>query len=276
MPRRQKAEPLTALNADPYDLYQRSVQTPDVEIEMLNKMYRKLRGRLPLTLREDFCGTALLCADWVKSRPDRTATGIDLDPVPLKWGREHNIAPVGEAAKRITIHQKNVLDVRSGGFDIGVAFNFSYWVFKKRADMLAYFKAVHASLGKEGMFCLDFYGGWEAGQEIEESRRVVSQKGDGGFWYLWDQSQFNPIDSSAVNHIHFRFKDGSRLQKAFTYEWRLWSIIEIRELLLEAGFSKEIVYWEDEDEDRDGTGVWRPKTRAPNDPGWLAYVVGLK
>ena len=36
-------------------------------------------GRAPVTMREDFCGTAILSATWVLSSPDRKALGLDLD-----------------------------------------------------------------------------------------------------------------------------------------------------------------------------------------------------
>ena len=41
---------------------------------------------------------------------------------------------------------------------------------------------------------------------------------------------------------------------AFTYEFRMWSITEIRDLFEEAGFSKSLVYWEGFDEDGLGNG----------------------
>ena len=44
----------------------------------------------------------------------------------------------------------------------------------------------------------------------------------------------NPITHATTCHIHFKFPDGSKLKKAFTYEWRLWTAPEIRELLLVA------------------------------------------
>ena len=94
-----------------------------------------------------------------------------------------------------------------------------------------------------------------------------------GFTYVWDQDSFDPITHDVVNHIHFEFKDGTRLEKAFTYEWRFWTLPEIKELLLEAGFSDVTVYWDQaevgEDED------YRPSSRAENQPGWLAYLVAL-
>jgi hypothetical protein len=95
-----------------------------------------------------------------------------------------------------------------------------------------------------------------------------------GFTYVWDQDQFDPITHACTNHIHFEFKDGTKLKKAFTYEWRFWSIVEISELLTEAGFSEVRVYWDraEDGEDED----YRRTTKAENQPGWLAYIVALK
>jgi hypothetical protein len=36
------------------------------------------------------------------------------------------------------------------------------------------------------------------------------------------------------------------------------------------------VYWEDEDEDGEGTGVYRARKRAPNSGAWVAYIVAEK
>jgi hypothetical protein len=77
-------------------------------------------------------------------------------------------------------------------------------------------------------------------------------------------------------HIHFKFPDGSKIKKAFTYEWRLWTAPELRELLLEAGFSKATVYWEGEDEDGEGNGEFTPDEKGVADYAWIAYVVAEK
>ena len=56
-------------------------------------------------------------------------------------------------------------------------------------------------------------------------------------------------------HLHFNFPDGSRLEKAFTYEWRLWELDEVKAVLTEAGFAKVVVYFEelgDEEDEEDG------------------------
>jgi hypothetical protein len=238
-------------------------------------VYRKAYGRLPLTLREDFCGTAFFCAEWVRSQPDRTAIGIDLDQPTLDWGIAHNLAPLEEPGRRVKLLCQNVLDPVRQPSDVALGLNFSYWVFMTRDDMRAYFKGVHDSLSRQGMFFLDAYGGpysMEAMGEDEIERSAIK----GGFTYLWDQHEFNAIDHRVVNHIHFEFKDGSKLERAFTYEWRFWTLPELRELLAEAGFSKSHVYWEDEDEDGEGTGVYRARKRASNSGAWVAYIVAEK
>jgi hypothetical protein len=66
------------------------------------------------------------------------------------------------------------------------------------------------------------------------------------------------------------------IKKAFSYEWRLWSAPEIRELLLEAGFRKATVYWEGEDEDGDGNGEFTPDESGVADLAWIAYIVAEK
>ena len=58
---------------DIYDLYQQSVQAPGADIEFFERVYGELNDRSPLTLREDFAGTALLASEWAASHPERRA-----------------------------------------------------------------------------------------------------------------------------------------------------------------------------------------------------------
>jgi hypothetical protein len=141
--------------------------------------------------------------------------------------------------------------------------------------MRAYFKGVHASLNREGLLVLDAYGGPYSMEGMSESE-VERTKIKGGFTYVWDQHRVDAIDHSVVNYIHFEFKDGSKLERAFTYHWRFWTLPELRELLAEAGFSRSHVYWEDEDEEGEGTGVYRARKRADNAGAWVAYIVAEK
>jgi hypothetical protein len=98
-----------------------------------------------------------------------------------------------------------------------------------------------------------------------------------GFTYVWDQHKYDPVTGDVINHIHFRFPDGTKIDKAFSYEWRLWTIPEIREMLIEAGFGSVVVYWEGTDEDtEEGNGEWEAVEQGEACEGWIAYVVGVK
>lgn len=255
---------LTAKTADRHDLYQRSVQSADFEIDFFHRVFKKQRGRTAFTLREDFCGTALLSAAWVASHSERQAVGVDIDPKVLAWGKKHNIAPLNGAGARVSLVQQDVREVGQARFDIVNAMNFSYWIFRTRDELRHYFSCAHQSLVDDGVFFLDLYGGWDAQQPMPAPRKIR-----GGFTYVWDQASFDPITHEVVNHIHFEFKDGSKIRKAFTYEWRFWSLPEIKELLLEAGFKDVIIHWEKNDK-------YKPASRAENQPGWLAFLAALK
>lgn len=266
-----KAKPL-AERADRYQLYQKSVQDPDGDVQRVRRMYERLYGGTPRLLREDFCGTAAFAASWVKMHRDNRAWAVDLDPEPLAWGREHNLGKLRpEQLRRVTLIEGDVRTARSPKVDVLVAFNFSFFLFKRRQELLAYFRRAWANLKPRGMFAIDVYGGPESMEPREEKRRV------GGFTYVWDQYRYDPITHDATCHIHFHFRDGSRLRRAFSYHWRLWTVAELRELLEEAGFATTTVYWEGTiQETLEPNGVWRPREHADEDPSWVAYLVAGK
>ena len=264
-----KKQPRTARNSDRHELYQLSVQNVEHEEEFLTETFERIRGRRPMTLREDFCGTALACAQWVTDDPHRTAIGLDLDEEVLAWGQERNIDPLGQAASQVKLMKKNVLTVTKKKVEVLCAMNFSYFIFKKRKELLKYFDVVKRSLVSDGIFVMDCYGGSDA-QVVMEEKRAVD-----GFTYIWDQAAYNPITNEVLNHIHFGFRKGGRMSKAFTYDWRLWTPMEIRECLEEVGFRKVEVCWEQEDADGEETGEYLPQTEAETQPGWLAYIVAI-
>jgi len=261
-------KPKLADHADRYVLYEQSVQDVDTEIEFLKETFEEARGRGALSLREDFCGTAQVACKWAASDPQCTAIGVDLDPEPLAWGEEHNRTPLPEAVRRrVRFVEGNVLDAPGENLDLVIAMNFSYWIFEDRETLRHYFQSVRESLADDGMFLIDVFGGQEAYDTCKESRKV------GNFTYIWEQADFDPITSHAVCHIHFKFRDGSRLNRAFTYEWRLWTIPELRELLAEAGFSSSTVLWQGTDEETgEGNDVFEPAERGEPDPAWIAYI----
>jgi hypothetical protein len=164
----------------------------------------------------------------------------------------------------------DVLKARAAPADIVTAFNFSYWTFKTRPLMRQYFRKVHQGLTRQGVFIADAFGGYEACQVLKESRRV------GSFTYVWDQAEYLPVTGDLRCHIHFRFPDRSRLEKAFSYDWRLWTLPELQELLDEAGFRRSTIYWEGFDRYGNGNGEFRPEAKGEPDAGWIAYLVADK
>ncbi|MBN2886226.1 MAG: class I SAM-dependent methyltransferase, partial [Chromatiaceae bacterium] len=90
------------------------------------------------------------------------------------------------------------------------------------------------------------------------------------------QADFDPISARMRCHIHFRFDDGSALERAFRYEWRLWTLPEIRELLAEAGFGRIEVYWQGWDAEGEPDGNFRPVERGTADAAWIAYLSAEK
>ncbi len=262
--------------ADIHVLYQESVQAPEADVDFFIDTYKKLRNKKPLVMKEDFCGTALLSVKWCESDAERTAIGVDLDQPTLDWGRKHNIdSASGDMAQRIKLVHANVLDDIEDKADITCALNFSYNIFKTRDDLRAYFEAARRGLKEDGMLILDMFGGTETMDELEEERDVD----DEDFTYVWDQDKFNPITHEILCYIHFNFPDGSEIRKAFTYDWRLWTIPEITELLKEAGFSKARVFWEefvedeDDDDELEGTGNYFETKEEENQESWINYIV---
>ena len=265
---RKDSKALTSKNADRLVLYESSVQAVDAEIDFVDETFRQIRGRRGRLLREDFCGTGNTSCEWVRRRPDNYATGVDLDGAVMAWGRDRHIAKLKRTQKaRVQLLQANVAKVDTPPQDIVLAMNFSYWVFADRASMGDYFANVYASLGDDGVFFLDCYGGYESFQVMKEHTEYDD------YTYTWHQARYNPITGAMRCHIHFKFKDGSRLKKAFTYDWRLWTLPEIRELLAEAGFRNVTVYWQGwDDDEEEGNGEFTPVEDAAPDAGWICYI----
>ena len=260
-----------AASADRHELYQESVQGVEFELDYIEEVFRKTRRRKPLLLREDFCGTALSASEWVSRGRRNRAIGIDLDGDVLAWGREHNVEPLGSAAKRVTLLQENVLKANVRDVDMCTAFNFSYWILRERKQLKRYFRNVHRSLADDGMFFLDVFGGYEAHRTQKERRKID------GFTYVWDQAEYNPIAADMLCHIHFEFPDGSKMKKAFTYRWRLWGAQEVRDLLHEVGFIRTSVHIQAFDEEtEEPIDEFYPTEVAEDYPSWIGYIVAEK
>lgn len=262
---------ITAKTADINDLYERSVQCPESEVDLIFQAWGDIRKREPVTIREDFCGTSAVAREWVRRNEVCTALGVDLDSSVLAWAtRQIEEGLTQQQQSRITLVEQDVVATVTDPVDCVLAMNFSYYGFKKRCVLLQYFTSVYKSLVEDGLFLLDAYGGSDSFLEMDEERDLD------GFTYVWDQHLVNPITGDVVNYIHFEFPDGSKIKRAFTYEWRFWTLPEIKDVLFDAGFSDVKVYWEGSDEDGDGNGIWTIDERGEACAGWVAYIVAIK
>ncbi|MAB83823.1 MAG: SAM-dependent methyltransferase [Phycisphaerae bacterium] len=254
------------------ELYELSVQEPESEIDIIDQIWQEQREREASRLREDFCGTAAISIEWVKRRESNIAVGVDLDAPTLEWTKNRLEDKLDDDQRsRLELIEGDVLSTKTDPCDTILATNFSYFIFKTREQIRDYYRTVLGELVDDGLFILDAYGGSDSFKEMTEDRDLD------GFTYTWDQNLYDPITGDVVNYIHFKFPDGTKIKKAFTYEWRLWTLPEIRELLIEAGFSKTVVYWEGTEEDTgEGDGNWTVSERGEACEGWVAYIVGIK
>jgi SAM-dependent methyltransferase len=266
---------------DLHHLYEASVQGVETDLDFAVRIFKNKRKHAPNDLREDFCGTAALACDWVRRSPQHRAWGVDFDRPTLDWGIAHNVSQLGTQAGKLKLLCADVLKVKTPPVDLVMALNFSYCVFKTRDLLRTYFTKVYSSLKKDGLFIIDIYGGTESVGTKLEPRNVKSFTAADGtkvpsFTYIWDQAEYNVIDHHVVNYIHFKIPGIGKIEKAFTYDWRLWTLPELQELLLEAGFKSVEIYLHDWTKDGESDDIYRRRTRYENALGWVAYVVGVK
>lgn len=253
---------------DKYEYYRKSVQSAESDVEFYRDTYLELRGKLPTLFREDFCGTYGLSCEWVKLNKNFKSIGLDLDPEPLAYGKaEYQSKLKAEQSARVQVYLKDVLAKDLPHADIILAANFSYFVFKTRARMKEYFAAVKSSLNKNGLFMLDCFGGTLCHDANEESTRLKD------FTYYWDQESFDPVTNRAHFHIHFKPHGKKKIERVFSYDWRMWSIPELKDILEEVGYKKVHIYWEGTKRDGTGNGVFKRTPVGESCLSWIAYIV---
>lgn len=260
---------------DRYAYYEASVMDAVEFARLASMFYVDLRGKKPFHMREDFCGTFLNAVEWVKQSKKHTAIALDLDEKPLKYGKKHHLSLLrpGEK-KRVKILKKNVMSITRPGADVVLAGNFSFYIFKKREELKKYFRYVYRSMKKDGVFVMETAGG-PGFIERTKDRRVIKEPGIKKFTYFWHQKSFDPLTNFGNYAIHFGLSKKNIVQDAFTYDWRVWSIPELREALMDAGFDETYVYWECTKRGKD-EGEYVRSEKGSNDFSWIAYVVGGK
>ena len=255
---------------DKYFYYKESVQSPEEDAQFFKKIYKYFNKKDPKTLREDFCGSFSVSVAWLKLGKDFRVIGVDKDPIPLNYGKKHHLSELNSSEKkRIQVIKNSVLSPSLPKADIISVLNFSYFIFKERQMLLRYFKNVYNQLNKEGIFIIDIFGGSHLHSPREDK---VSYK---DFTYYWEQENFNPINQEAFFSIHFKRKGEKKRKRVFTYDWRIWSISELKDILQEAGFAQTHVYWETFDKKGEATNLFRKRKVAESCDSWLAYLVAI-
>lgn len=263
-------------------LYEASVQDTEVDLHLIDRMCARAGQRKALTLREDFSGTSLLACAWVQSDAKREAWGVDLHAPTLGWAAKHRLPVLGADAARVHLLEENVLHASTPPVDVVAALNFSYMIFKQRSQLKAYFQSVYDTLNPRGVFVLDLFGGPHSQDVMKEKKRVpggVDFKGTPypEFTYVWDQAAFNAVTQEIKCHIHFQGKQIVPMEKAFSYDWRLWSITEITDLLKEVGFVQVDPYFEGWDDEAGTTdGDLRIRRSYENMLAWICYLSAAK
>jgi hypothetical protein len=246
-----------------FDLYELCVQAPAATVRFLRAVHRAD----PRVLREDFCGGGAVCVAWARGVPGGRAIGVDRDAAPLRRLRGvPGVVPV-RADVRAARHKADVITATN--FPLG------YW--HERADLERYLRLTRGRLNAGGVFVADTYGGRHA--LSPGTLTDLHHLPDGTpVRYEWEQRSADPLTARVVNAIHFIVGEGARaraIRDAFTYDWRLWTVPELREAYLEAGFLSVEVY------DQQGGAIDHlgrlhvapAHAEELNDP-WVVMVVG--
>ncbi len=242
----------------------------------ITRWHQALTKKKPYAFREDFCGTALIACEWVKQSPKHVACGIDVDERVLKFAMQENLKALSPSQQnQLSLKRQDVRKVTPRKFDLIGAYNYSWFGFHHRRDLFSYARSVYRSLNPGGTFFLDIAGGQGFIQpSIEE--RVMQVDPWGEVTQSWEQHRFDPLTNLMKYSMHFHLKDGIQLKNAFRYDWRVWQIRELREVLQEAGFLKSHVLWPKINRIGQQTGEFRLAEKAPSLQSWNALVVGQK
>lgn len=246
------------MRSERYRLYEAAVQTPELDIELIARLFRARAGRIPLTLREDFCGTALLSARWVESDDDREAVAVDIDRSVLAYAERVHRAALEDDAERLELVRGDVRALSERAFDVITAMNFS-WALFDDAELADYLASAARCLEDDGLLVLELFGGREL------VRPLVREHPHEGFVYLWEQRGYDAERALLDARIHFRTGE-TELRDAFAYRFHLRSLERLRAMLRDAGLDETELYVEDR------RGRYRRTASEPRAPLWRGLL----
>jgi SAM-dependent methyltransferase len=238
---------------DRFGLYELCVQSPRHVVSLL----RAVHGNQPIVLREDFCGTAAVSRRWCEEASraglEARALAIDLDAESI--ARANAAALAAGVGDRVVCHVGDATikeaPAAAEGSDVVFVGNFSIGYLHRRAALMRYLRYTldrlrhgPAAMGG-GVFACDLYGGAHAFTLGGTRRRFIAPSGH-IVDYLWVHEEADPITAMVTNSISFEVSSGEevieRRARDFVYAWRLWTIAELREAMLEVGFARVEVY----------------------------------
>jgi hypothetical protein len=244
-------------------LYEAAVQTPELDVELLTRIFQARARRMPLTLREDFCGTAALGAAWVESDDEREALCVDVDARVLRFAEARRRA-LEDDADRMELARRDVRVPSERAFDVIAAMNFSWALFDDEA-LGAYFASAAACMEDDGALVLELFGGQGLREVGLYEDRVETDAL--GFTYQWEQHAFDVEREVLEARIHFRFDDGRALRDAFAYRFHLRPLAALTRMLAEAGLHEPALYVES------AQGRYRRRRNEPRAPLWKGLLV---
>jgi SAM-dependent methyltransferase len=261
-------------------LYRHAVQHPAAEVALCQRVYGHYNRRKRATLlREDFAGTCAVAAEWVRTDEDHRAMAVENHGPTARWAQRHAVRALGERAGDLLLFEADVLDVASPKVDIVVALNFSVLIYHDRPCLLAYLRHARRSLRPGGVLVVDVFGGPGARRAASQSR-VVRPAADSGlrpYGYTWEQRNFDAVTGRIDCRIHFDYPGWARHASAFKYDWRLWGLPELTDLMIEAGFDRAEVWLDRFDPARGRSdGYFRPVRSSPAREDWVAYVAARR
>jgi hypothetical protein len=237
---------------DRFECYELCVQSPRHMVPFL----RGVHGGEPAWLREEFCGTAALSRRWVeegqRAGERRQAVAVDLDATTIERARRENqAAGLGDS---IHLVQGDVMDRAlpgPAGCDVLFVGNFSIGYIPDRSSLDRYMRQSHERLSAGnagfggGVLVCDTYTGLSAFKEGSVTRTHPG-RGHEVVRYTWEQREADALTAMVTNVVHFQVEvDGEvveRFPNAFVYRWRLWTIPELRESMMQTGFASTEVY----------------------------------
>jgi hypothetical protein len=260
---------------DRYACYEICAQNPRQVVAMLRSIHLDT-----LVLREDFCATAAIARRWAAEGrmrgDDARAVGADIDEVAIEKARE---AVTSERLEqRVTLVHADAIHAPPDAFapaDIIFVGNFSINFVMTREDLLTYFRRSRERLAPRGMLTCEIYGGKSDWLRTATERTHYGPAGE-DVHYRWECEEADPVSRMVTHSMSFRVVKGGAviadLPRAFICRWRLWSMAELRQVMLEADFRTVDVYPITGDWPQPDPVPLTDEAAFPDD--WVAMIVG--